>query len=71
MPTTRNAQITIRARDVGEHFGTQGLVYRSGRIIHRTSPPRPYGFRAAAITDAKDWAIARGYVDITEEWRAR
>jgi hypothetical protein len=45
MPTTRNAQITIRARDVGEHFGTQGLVYRSGRIIHRTSPPRPYGFQ--------------------------
>lgn len=60
--TTR---ITITTHDVGVHFGTVGRVRRGrdghGRIIHETDP-RPYGFRAAAADDAREWAIAKGYI---------
>ncbi len=60
-------EVTITTRNVGSHFGTVGEVRRGwegrGRIIH-TTDPRPYGFRSAAASDAMDWAIARGYVQI-------
>jgi hypothetical protein len=61
---TKRAPITITTEDVGVHFGTVGYVRRRGRIIHATDP-RPFGFRWAATCDAREWAEAHGYQDIT------
>lgn len=61
----KQTPVTITTRDTGVHFGTVGEVRRKGRIIH-TTDPRPYGFRAAAATDAKDWATAHGYLHIDD-----
>jgi len=66
----KRSPVTITTRTAGSHFGTVGQVRRRGRVIHETAP-RPYGFRSAAATDAKDWAIAHGYVDIDDSQALR
>jgi len=66
----RQTPVTVSYADVGVHFGCVGVVRRARdrRIIHRTSDaPRPYGFHWAAVCDATDWALAHGYVSVTED----
>ncbi len=70
MGADRKTPIVISVQDVGVHFGCIGIVRRERdrRIIHRTSDaPRPYGFRHAAMGDAKEWAIDHGYIHISED----
>lgn len=68
---SRKTEVVISAVNVGSHFGCVGIVRRMSdrRVIYRTDEPRPYGFRQAAINDATDWAIAHGYIHITEDLR--
>ena len=68
-PRAGRVAVVLSVRDVGVHFGCEGIVRRARdrRVIWRSDTPRPYGFRRAAMDDAKEWAINHGYIHIEED----
>jgi hypothetical protein len=61
--------VVLSVRDVGVAFGCEGIVRRASdrRVLWSSPTPHPYGFHAAAVAGAKEWAISHGYIRIAEE----
>lgn len=53
--------VRLRTHTVGAHFGTAAqLLGTGGRTIYQ-SETKPYGFVAAAIADARNYAAEQGW----------
>ncbi len=61
------SKVKLSTRNVGIHFGTVGTVRRHGREIAASSIVRPYGFHAAALSDAAALAKKLGLTTRAEE----
>lgn len=62
MTNTKIIRVRISTRNVGQHFGTEGVVKAlSGRVL-ATTDTKPYGFDAAARSAAESLAAKRGWV---------
>ena len=56
---TRKARIEVR--EVGQKFGSVGVVIANNNRVVFESRLRPYGFIVACYDEAKAWADAHGY----------
>ena len=62
MTNTNPKRVKISARNVGQSFGTVGVVKAlNGRTLE-TTDPRPYGFTSAALAAAESQAARKGWV---------
>jgi hypothetical protein len=56
-------KVRISTRNVGQSFGTQGVILAlNGRVLASTDT-KPYGFHAAARAAAEQLAERLGYVE--------
>jgi hypothetical protein len=53
-------KVKISTRTVGQHFGTEGVIYTRGKVI-ATTDTFPYGFDLAAWEAAEAIAEKRGW----------
>lgn len=52
--------VKLRTRTVGMRFGTVGQVVVGRDVLHETTT-KPFGFVAAALSAAEEWALKHGH----------
>ena len=67
-PTALPRKVLLRTGTVGQHFGTCGVIHdvATGERLYE-GPTRPYGFTAAAMSDAETVAEERRYVVLSDD----